>query len=194
MLSRSRSGAAHYCAMHGPVLDAVRHAAAAGDAELSSAARRRRSGLMSGGHQRELRAGLRSLPDDVIAAHPPPRCDGVVAPRSGEFEIVNRLAEQAIRAAPACVAIWRDLRRHVRTDAGTPTSPWWPMQRSCARGKCVSAGRTRGTRCTTLAPSWVARIGAPRRASMASCRQCRRRARSPTPLAAGAGPHGVAVA
>jgi len=102
--------AAHYYAMHGPVLDAVRHAAAAGDVELLvELLVEEGPGLMSGGHQRELCAGLRSLPDDVIAAHP--ALLGVMAlshrgPR--EFEIVNRLAEQAIRAA---ASLRRDLAR-----------------------------------------------------------------------------------
>ena len=102
--------AAHYYAMHGPVLDAVRHAAAAGDAELLvELLVEEGPGLMSGGHQRELCAGLRSLPDDVIAAHP--ALLGVMALSHrgpGEFEIVNRLAEQAIRAASS---VRRDLAR-----------------------------------------------------------------------------------
>jgi len=102
--------AAHYYAMHGPVLDAVRHAAAAGDTELLvELLVEEGPGLMSGGHQRELCAGLRSLPDDVIAAHP--ALLGVMALSHrgpGEFEIVNRLAEQAIRAA---ASLRRDLAR-----------------------------------------------------------------------------------
>jgi LuxR family maltose regulon positive regulatory protein len=102
--------AAHHYAIHGPVLDAIRHAAAIGYAEmLVELLVEEGPGLISGGHQRELCAGLRALPDDVIEAHPPLLGVMALSHRGpGEFEMVNRLAEQAIRAAST---VRRDLTR-----------------------------------------------------------------------------------
>jgi LuxR family transcriptional regulator, maltose regulon positive regulatory protein len=110
--------AAHYYAIHGPVLEAIRHAAAIGYAEmLVELLVEEGPGLMSGGHQDELCAGLRALPDDVIAAHP--ALLGVLALShrgSGEFEMVNRLAERAIRAASI-------VRRDLARPEGAVTAP-----------------------------------------------------------------------
>ena len=93
--------AAQHYAVHGPVPEAVRHAAAAGDIDLLvELLIEEGPGLITGGHDQELAAALRTLPDDVITEHP--ALLGVLALSrrvSGDLETVNRLAEQAMRAA-----------------------------------------------------------------------------------------------
>jgi LuxR family maltose regulon positive regulatory protein len=99
-LAAHHRAAQHY-ALQGPVADAVLHAAAAGDHQLLiELIVEEGPGLLAGGHDEELAAGLRALPDSVIATHP--ALLGLMAlERSGvgDVEIANRLAEQSIRAA-----------------------------------------------------------------------------------------------
>jgi LuxR family transcriptional regulator, maltose regulon positive regulatory protein len=110
--------AARYYAIHGPVPDSVRHAMAGGYVELLvDLLVEEGPGLITGGYEAQVRASLRALPDEVITEHP--ALLGVMAlsqTSPGEFETVNRLAEQVIRAAAT-------VHRHLARPTGNVATP-----------------------------------------------------------------------